>query len=173
VKVAVGPAVTWKTKSSQRKAAGFTLLEMLITVVILGVLAMLAAPVAEVSMQHLKEQELRRSLREIRLAIDDYKRAYDQGRIQNSAGASGYPPSLQALVDGAEDLANPKRTKIFFLRRIPRDPLERSASVPNDQTWGLRSYSTEASSPAYESDVYDVFSKSKALALDGTPYASW
>lgn len=153
--------------------AGFTLLELLITIAVLGVLAMLAAPVSEVSVQHERERELRQSLREIRLAIDAYKRAYDQGRIQNTAGASGYPPTLDVLVDGVEDLATPKRTKMFFLRRVPRDPMERSSATPNSQTWGLRSYSTEANSPAYENDVYDVYSKSKAIGLNGIAYAGW
>lgn len=153
--------------------AGFTLIELLVTLAILAVLAGVALPVAQVTLQRSQEQELRRALREIRQAIDAYKRASDEGRIGRSAGASGYPPALELLVEGVPDQRDPKRSKIFFLRRVPRDPMSQAAEGPAANSWGIRSYDSEANAPQAGEDVYDVYSLSHRTGLNGVPYKDW
>lgn len=155
------------------KRRGFTLIELLVTLALLGMLASIVVPLAQVHMQRQREQELRRALREIRLAIDAYKQAADSGRITVKAGATGYPPSLETLVEGEEDLRDPKRRKIFFLRRIPRDPFDLETNRSEQDTWGKRSYASEASEPEEGEDVYDVYSRSTLVGLNGVPYGKW
>ena len=148
------------------KARGFTLIELLITVTILALLASVAMPLAEVAVQRSKEKELRQSLRDIRSAIDAWKRAADDGRIEKAADSSGYPPSLAALVEGAKDKRKADGSKLYFLRRVPADPM-------TGEDWGLRSYESSADDPHEGKDVYDVFSKSDDEGLNGVPYAKW
>ena len=156
-----------------RQARGFTLIELAVVLAILGALASITLPLAEVSAQRAREQELRRGLREIRDAIDAYKHAADAGRIARSAGASGYPPSLQSLVDGVVDGRDAKHAKLYFLRRIPRDPLFPDPTVDAAATWGKRSYASEADDPKEGEDVYDVFSRAPAVGLNGVEYRRW
>jgi len=145
---------------------GFTLIELLITVAILALLASVALPLAEVTVQRGKEQELRRALRDIREAIDAYKRAADEGAIDKPVDKTGYPPSLAALVEGAVDKRDPKGARIYFLRGVPADPL-------THEPWALRSYASPPDAPSSGEDVYDLHSKSDLSGLNGVPYRQW
>lgn len=157
-----------------RKAApdGFTIVEMMVTVVIVSILATVAIPVAEVAARRSKEQELRYALRQIREALDEYREAADDGRIERGAGTSGYPPTLLALVEGVTNAKEPTGARLMFLRRIPRDPFS-APGVASDLTWGLRSYESTAENPRPGKDVFDVYSLSEQVGLNGVPYAEW
>lgn len=155
------------------RASGFTLIELLATLAILAMLGTLVVPVAQVATQRRHEQELRRDLRDIRQAIDAYKRASDEGRIARLAGATGYPPRLELLVEGVRDQRSPRQAKIYFLRRLPRDPFNADPSLPDAQTWGKRSYASEPDEPKEGEDVYDVYSLSTKVGLNGVPYGRW
>ena len=156
------------------RVPGFTLIEMLVTVAIIGLLASIALPMTELVVQRAKEQELRVALREIRTAIDAYRKVWDEeGRIQKSVDDSGYPKSLEVLVEGVEDAKSPKRSKIYFLRRIPRDPTVQDSRSSAAETWGKRAYKSPPDDPQEGEDVYDVYSLSKKTGLNGVPYREW
>src|SRR5262245_60180171 len=122
--------------------SGFTLIELVITVAIVGILASAVFPMAELTVRRAKEPQLEEALRQIRAAIDEYKRATDEGRVARSATETGYPKSLSLLVDGVPDQKSADKKRIYFLRRLPRDPLATESSVPAAQTWGKRSYAS-------------------------------
>ena len=153
---------------------GVTLIELIVTMAILGILASIVMPLAKVGAKRAREFELRRDLRTIRTAIDEYKKAYDEGRIRPTLGGNGYPKSLSLLVEGVDDVKSPKSgAKIRFLRRIPRDPMSPDKTIDPENSWGLRSYDSDADSPREGDDVYDVYSISEETGLDGTPYKEW
>ena len=145
---------------------GFTLIELVITVGIVALLASGALPVAEVTVQRNKEKDLRVALREIRGAIDAYKRAADDGMIERKADETGYPPTLAALVQGVDDKKKTDGSKIYFLRRVPVDPV-------SGEEWGLRSYASSPTEPQPGKDVFDIYSRSAERALNGTAYREW
>lgn len=148
------------------KQRGFTFIELMITVAIVALLASIAAPLAEVTYQRNREQDFRHALREIRGAIDAYKRAADEGTIERKADESGYPPTLDALVQGVPDKRKTDGAKVYFLRRIPADPM-------GGEEWGLRSYASPATEPQPGKDVFDVYSRSEDTGLNGVPYKNW
>ena len=159
-----------------KKLTGFTLIELIVTVTIVAILASVAMPMLKMTLQRSKENELRANLRQIREAIDAYKKASDEGRIKKNIEESGYPPNLEILVDGVVNEKDIKKNKLKFLRRIPLDPMSPVTSINNNElanNWGLRSYASEVESPQPGDDVFDVYSQSQQLGINGVPYAQW
>ncbi|MCR4287798.1 MAG: type II secretion system GspH family protein [Deltaproteobacteria bacterium] len=153
---------------------GFTLIEVIITAAIIATLASVAMPLSRLAVKRRKELELRQSLRAVRNALDEYKRAWDYGRLRRSPGESGYPPDLKTLEHGVEDAAFPgSGRRLRFLRRVPQDPMNNDAGIPAEETWGLRSYQSGPDEPEEGADVFDVYSKSDELGIDNTPYRAW
>ncbi len=162
-----------------KRHQGFTLIELMIVIVIMAILATAALPLRELMVKREKEQELRVALRQIRTAIDAYKQAVDEGKIAKKADESGYPPRLEELFMGVQDIKSPDKKVIYFLRRLPRDPMFTELDVagieitPAADTWGKRSYESPWDSPKEGDDVYDVYSRSEAIGLNGIPYKEW
>ena len=155
---------------------GFTLIELIVTVTIVAILASVAMPMLQMSVQRNKENDLRANLRQIREAIDAYKKAVDEGRIKKSIEETGYPPNLETLVNGVVDEKDINKNKLKFLRKIPLDPMTTTADkntedLPNN--WGLRSYASDANEPEPGVDVYDVYSLSQQIGINGIAYAKW
>lgn len=164
---------TGRSGKGRFRAAGFTMVELLAVMAILGILATAVMPLGETLVVARKERELKRALQEIRSALDEYKRVVGPDPTRGIVGASGYPPDLQTLVTGTTDTRAQSRGQVlYFLRSIPRDPFADPA-LPAAQTWQLRSYASSPDRPEPGADVYDVHSSSKATALDGTRYAQW
>jgi general secretion pathway protein G len=152
---------------------GFTLIELVITVAIVAILASVALPLNELVVQRAKEQDLRRSLREIRAGLDAYKQASDEGRIVKRTGESGFPRRLEDLAEGVEDQKSPKRERIYFLRRVPRDPFATDPALAAAATWGKRSYASPPDDPREGEDVFDVFTLAPGKGINGRPYKEW
>jgi general secretion pathway protein G len=150
---------------------GFTFIELLVVSTILIILAAAVMPLAKVAVQREREAELRRSLREMRTAIDKFKDAVDTGQIATTEiepGSEGYPKDLETLVEGVPRAGDATGAKLKFLRRIPMDPLTHSTD------WGMRSYQDKPDSTSWGGhNVYDVYSKAEGTALDGTKYKDW
>ena len=163
-----------------RRMAGFTLIELMVTLVLVGIVSMTALPLLEVVSTKHKEADLRLALRTIRTALDAYKSAADAGLLPKAAGESGYPASLEVLAQGL-DVARPRGgaqgsdapQRIVFLRQLPRDPFHPDPNVAAAQTWNTRSYASRPDDPQPGPDVFDISSRSTRQALNGTAYASW
>lgn len=152
---------------------GFTFVELMMTLAIMAVLVMVAVPMVEINARREKERELRRALVQIRDGLDAYKRASDQGRILVKVGESGYPKTLDELVDGVPDQRSPVKQNLYFLRSLPRDPMYPDNDAKASETWGLRSYASPPEDPQEGSDVFDVFSTSAGVGLNNVPYRQW
>ena len=168
-----------RAESGARRHGGFTLIEMVVVVAIVGLLASAAVPLLALQTRRQKEFDLRANLRTLRHALDAYQQASLDGRLgvptelgNDSGPPSGFPPTLQALVDGVPDARAPGERKLYFLRRLPRDPFA-DASIPAALTWGLRSHASPADAPQPGRDVFDVHSRAAGNGLDGTPYRGW
>jgi general secretion pathway protein G len=155
------------------RTRGFTLIELVITLAIIGLLTTAAMPLAQLVAKREKEAELRTALRDIRTALDAYRTAAQGGHIKQELGATGYPPDLKSLYAGVEDQMSEKKINLYFLRRIPRDPFFPDGAVPAEETWGLRSYQSPPEDPQPGDDVFDVYSLSSARGLNGVPYHDW
>jgi len=152
-------------KKRARNHRGVTLAELVMVVALIAVLSAMALPVAKFTVKRQKEAELRLALRQMRTAIDEYKRMSDQGLIPITIGGEGYPEELKNLVEGVEIVG--QETKMRFLRRIPIDPM-------THDEWVFRSYQDDVDSTSWGGEnVYDVRTSSEGTALDGTKYADW
>ncbi len=148
--------------------SGLTLIELIVSMTILSILAAGILPLSRVTYKRTKELELRQNLRVIRKALDKYKQLSDEKKIEIAAFSSGFPKTLDVLVEGVETKKGLENFKIKFLRRLPKDPMI------EDGEWGLRSYFDEPDSDIWgEQDVYDIYSKSENQALDGSFYRDW
>lgn len=163
------------------RAVGFTLIEMLVTLALVGLLALVSLPLYEVTSTRIKEEQLREALRTIRGGLDAYKAAVDTGVLPREAGNSGYPPSLDVLTESL-DMANKANSglgdsdasqRLVILRQLPRDPFFSDPAAPAARTWQTRSYGSRSDDPQPGDDVYDVSSMSSRIGLDGIPYNAW
>jgi general secretion pathway protein G len=166
---------------SPRRAVsrGFTFIELVITLALVGLLSMFALPLYEMTTTRMKESELRQALRTIRVGIDAYKAATDAGSLSREVGESGYPASLEKLTEpldllGKRDLTGTIASqRMVILRQLPRDPFSTDPAIPAAQTWNTRAYASRPDESQSGSDVFDVSSKSSRNALDGSAYSSW
>lgn len=152
---------------------GFSFIELLASLAILGLLASLAMPLAQTTVRRDKERDLHRALRELRQGIDSYHAAVLDKRIALADDASGYPPDLSALVNGIPDARSATGAKLYFLRKIPRDPFHADPATPAADTWGQRSFASPPESPEKGDDVFDVYSMSEQIGLNGIAYREW
>lgn len=155
------------------RSKGYSLIELMVVLAIMATLASIGMPLAELAKQRNKEEELRRSLRTIRTALDRYKQLVDLGKIERASDGSGYPPTLAVLTEGVTDISSPRGRKIYLLRQLPRDPFAQGESLDAGATWALRSYESPPGDPRPGKDVFDVRSSSPLVGLNGIPYREW
>jgi len=159
--------------AAREHSLGFSFIELLATLAIMAVLLLVAVPSARLVSQRHREAELRDALATIRDGIDRYHRAVEQGRVRAKLGESGFPPTLSVLVEGVEDVSTPDRRKIYFLRRLPADPMYSGSAKSAAETWGLRSYESPPEDPVAGDDVFDVYTMATGTGLNGVPYKDW
>ena len=165
--------------TARSRLRGFTFIELIITLALVGLVSMLALPLYEVTATRIKEAELRQALRTVRAALDTYKAATDSGALKREPGQSGYPPSLELLTQSLDLASKPDASgtlasqRMVILRQMPRDPFNTDFQLPPEQTWTTRAYASRADDPQPGDDVFDIASKSSAIGLNGTPYSSW
>lgn len=157
----------------RQSQAGFTLIELVVTLTIVSILASALIPLGQWSVKRQQEAELRQALRDIRTAIDAYKKAVEDGKVIVNAEASGYPPNLGVLTNGVPDASSDKKRLIRFMRRLPRDPMFPEKDVAAQDTWGKRSYASPPDAPQAGADVFDVYSLSNGTGLNGIAYREW
>lgn len=154
--------------------SGLTLIEVLVTITILAILASAVIPLSKMTVKRTKEVELKRSLRLIRTALDEYKKTMDKLTLAKDASSSGYPETLMDLVEGIEDTSKAGVSRqIKFLRRIPKDPMSRDEYAAPEETWEIRSYDSDPDDFGGGDDVFDIRSKSYLTGLNGIPYSEW
>jgi len=165
-----GPALSERTRKA-RESKGYTFIELLVVATIIMILASAIMPLAKVTAQRTREAELRRSLREMRTAIDRFKDAADLGQIGSlelKAGSENYPADLDQLVEGVTAANDATGKKLKFLRRVPIDPMT------HKNEWGMRSYQDKPDATRWGGqNVYDVYTTFEGTALDGTKYRDW
>ncbi|WP_207001683.1 prepilin-type N-terminal cleavage/methylation domain-containing protein [Trinickia mobilis] len=157
----------------QRGMRGFTLVEMLVVLTLLALLASVAMPLNDLVKRRAKETELKQALTSIRGAIDAYRAATADGQIEVAVNKSGYPPDLRVLVEGATDQREADGKKIYFLRKLPADPMCDCPGKSAEETWQTRSYASSPDSFSSGDDVYDVRSSNKKEGINGIPYNEW
>ena len=160
----------------KRHPRGFTLIEMVVVLTIVAILALAAQPLLELALRRTQETVLRHALRELRAAIDEHKKAVLARQIAPGPDGTGYPATLDSLVAGVpliDEQGQPRlQGRLYLLRRLPRDPFA-DAALPAAETWALRASTSPADAPQRGADVFDVSSRSEAVALDGTRYRDW
>ncbi len=167
------------TLAVRARVRGFTFIELVITLALVGLVSMMALPLYEVASTRMKEAELRQALRTVRAALDTYKAATDSGALKREPGQSGYPPSLELLTQTLDLASKPDPSgtlvsqRMVILRQMPRDPFNSDYQLPPEQTWATRAYASRSDDPQPGDDVFDISSKSSAVGLNGTPYATW
>jgi general secretion pathway protein G len=161
-----------KRQRLARPHGGFTIIELLVTVTLVAIMASAAIPAGELIAQRGRERELKEALRTLRGALDEYKKASDQGRIAIAVGDSGYPRKLDELL-GARDLKDPNGGQLRFLRKIPRNPLNPDTDIAPERTWGLRSYASGHADPRPGRDIFDVYPPTQGKGINGVPYKQW
>jgi general secretion pathway protein G len=150
------------------RQAGYTLTELVVVCVILGTLSTVLYPTAKFTVQRYKEEQLRLALRELRNAIDEYKRYSDAQLLPIELGTDGYPSELEQLLEAQQLVGQGPDVVKRFLRRIPVDPMT------GETEWGLRSYQDDWDTESWGGEnVFDVFSLSDGVGLDGVPYRFW
>jgi general secretion pathway protein G len=166
-----GLALSERLRRSWRESKGYTFVELLVVAAVLMILASAIMPLAKVTARRQREAELRHDLREMRTAIDKFKDAADLGLIGSldiKVGSEGYPADLQQLVDGVSAANDATGRKLKFLRKIPIDPMTRTAE------WGLRSYQDKPDATRWGGqNVFDVYTTFDGKALDGSKYRDW
>jgi general secretion pathway protein G len=155
----------------RHRSSGLTTIELLAALGVLLVLVSAAIPLKRWDEKRRREDELRVALGVVRQAIDEYKKASDQGKIQQKdVDQRGFPRDLDELVDGVDviDPISGKTKKVHFLQSIPVDPFTGEAE------WGKRSYQDDWDGTSWgRENVWDIYSLSPGKALDGTWYKDW